>query len=69
MKKEKMKSETRKFIHWSIIFPLLSIGATIYGVIYLKNLGIDKTDIMLGAVMGVFITFIQFEYYLSRVGK
>ena len=69
MKKIKMKSESRKFICWEIIFPLLSIGATIYGVIYLKNLGINPTDIMLGAVMGIFITFIQFEYYLSRIGR
>ena len=66
MKMANMKSKLRKFICWQIVPPSLSLGATIYGVIHLKNLGVNPTDIMLGAVMGLLITFVQLEYYLGR---
>lgn len=69
MKMANMKSKLRKFICWQIILPSLSLGATVYGVIHLKNLGVNPTDIMLGAVMGLFTTFTQLEYYLNRVKR
>lgn len=69
MKTANMKSKLRKIICWQIIPPSLSLGATVYGVIHLKNLGVNPTDIMLGAVMGLLITFAQLEYYLDKVKK
>lgn len=69
MKNAKMKSESRKFICWQIVSPLLSISATIYGVIHLKESGVNPTDIMLAAVMGILITYAQFEYYLDRARR
>ena len=64
-----MKNKSRNFIHWSIIYPLLSLCATIYSVIHLKNSGINPTDIILVAVMGIIITYTQLVYYLTRIEK
>ena len=58
MKMANMKSKLRKFICWRIVFSLLLLGTTIYGVIYLKNLSVKPTDIIFFAVMGLIATFI-----------
>lgn len=43
---------------WRIICSLLPLLATLFGVVYLKSIGVDKTDIFFASGVGIFGTVV-----------
>jgi hypothetical protein len=51
--------------YWKIIFPILSIVATAYSVIHLKNIGVGNTDILFACGLGIIVTVALIDYSLK----
>ena len=45
-----------------MVFSILPILITLFGVIYLKSIGVDKTDIFLAGGLGIFGTLVTMTY-------
>ena len=54
--------------YWKMVFPMLTILATAFGVIYGKQAGVDSVSLLVAGAVGVFVAVHQVTGLMDEDG-